>query len=136
MCNGQADQARAGRRHVFAVNNSPEFLDIVRELLQDERYNVTTTNAGAATFDEIVALHPDLLVVDLAVTDETSWLLLERLQAEPATRHTPIIVTSTDPKLLAQAQAESARYGGERFIAKPMNLEDLLGAVHDLIGSA
>lgn len=31
-------------QHIFAVNHDPEFLDIVRVLLQGEMYNVTTTN--------------------------------------------------------------------------------------------
>jgi hypothetical protein len=32
------------RKHIFCVNSSPTFLDLLRELFQDERYNVTTTN--------------------------------------------------------------------------------------------
>ena len=32
------------RQHIFVVNGSADFLDVVRELLQDEHYNVTTTD--------------------------------------------------------------------------------------------
>jgi hypothetical protein len=46
---GSSNGARATpeqmrRQHIFVVNGSAEFLDVVRELLQDEHYNVTTTN--------------------------------------------------------------------------------------------
>jgi CheY-like chemotaxis protein len=43
-------RTQAQRRHVFAINASPEFLNIVRELFQDEGYNVTTTNFAPNSF--------------------------------------------------------------------------------------
>lgn len=56
-----ADETRQmGRKHVLAVNGDPPFLDLVRELLSDERYNVTTTNYVPKTFDVIVSLNPTL----------------------------------------------------------------------------
>ena len=39
------------RSHIFAVNGSPDFLDILRELFQQEQYNVTTTNFVPGTFE-------------------------------------------------------------------------------------
>jgi len=48
------------RQHVFVVNGSVEFHDVVRELLQDEHYNVTTTNFIPRTFHQIET-HLDLL---------------------------------------------------------------------------
>ena len=76
-----AESRRMDRKHVFVVNGEPDFLDIMRDLLQGERYNVTTTNFVPRTFDQIAALRPDLLIVDLAVDDRAGWELLERLQA-------------------------------------------------------
>ena len=125
-----------GRKHVFAVNGSPAFLGVVRELLQDERYNVTTTNYVPHTFEQIAALAPDLLVVDLAAGHRSGWRLLERLHAAAATRRIPVLVTSTDPHLLAEAEALAARYGGDRFLVKPFDLDVLLEAVRTLIGRA
>ena len=53
-----AETTQMARQHIFAVNGSPDFLDLLRELLQDERYNVTTTNFVPATFAQIDALQP------------------------------------------------------------------------------
>ena len=61
---GEADaheQTQMKRQHIFAVNGAPDFLEIVRQLLQEERFNVTTTNFVPETFDQIAALHPALL---------------------------------------------------------------------------
>jgi hypothetical protein len=61
------DRRQEGRKHVLAINGSPEFLNIVRELFQEEAYNVTTTNYVPTSFDQIAALQPDVLLVDVAV---------------------------------------------------------------------
>jgi CheY-like chemotaxis protein len=130
------EAAQMGRRHVLVVNRAPEFLHLVGALLQDERYNVTTTNHVSRTFDLIAALGPDLLLVDLTVGERAGWALLERLHAAAATRGIPVIVSAADPALLARARAGGARYGGARFLPTPLDLDALLAAVAQLIGMA
>jgi CheY-like chemotaxis protein len=67
-------------------------------LVQDQRFNVTTTTYVPWTFDQIAALHPDLLIVDLALRRQAGWELLERLQVEGLTRLIPVVVTSTETR--------------------------------------
>lgn len=124
------------RQHVFAVNHDPEFLDVVRVLLQDERYNVTTTNYVPRTWDQIAALQPDLLLIDLSPRSQAGWELLEHLHAEGVTNRIPTVVTSTDKGLLERVQSERDRYGGDSVIAKPLDISALMGAIRALIGPA
>ncbi len=131
---GAAEQEQMGRRHVFVVNGAVEFLELIRELLQDERYNVTTTNFVPRTFDQVAALEPDLIIVDLVVGQQAGWDLLERLQVEAVTHDIPVLVTSTDGRLLERAQVDFARYGGQAFLVAPMDLEDLLADIQSLLG--
>ncbi len=123
----------AGRPHIFVANGSPEFLEVVRLLLLDGHYHVTATNFLPETFDQIAVLQPAVLVIDLAVGRQAGWDLLARLHAEAATRQIPVLVTSTDARLLERAQVDFARYGGQAFLARPMDLEDLLADVRSLI---
>jgi hypothetical protein len=53
------DRSQEQRKHIFAINGAPEFLNIVRDLFQDEGYNVTTTNFVPNSFEQIAALAPD-----------------------------------------------------------------------------
>lgn len=124
------------RKHVFVVNGAPEFLDLIRELLQEELYNVTTTNFVPRTFDQIQAAQPSLLVIDLIMGEKASWDLLSQLRAGAAERDIPTILVSTSPQLLDRARTEQAAYGGDRYLVKPFDLHDLLMAIQDLIGSA
>ena len=133
---GPDEQERERRQHIFVVNGDPDFLNIVRALLQDVRYNVTTTNFVPRTFDQIAALQPALLVVDVVIGERAGWDLLDRLQEAAGTHDIPLIVTSSDPRLLDRARANPQRYGGQRFVDKPLDLDALLATIEDLIGTA
>ena len=130
------EQVRGQRQHIFVVNGDPDFLNIVCALLQDERYNVTTTNFVPRTFDQIAALQPALLVLDVVVGERAGWDLLDQMQSAASTYDIPVIVISTDPRLLDRARANQGRYAAQRFLDKPMDLDALLAMVEDLIGTA
>ncbi len=131
------DRRHTPRKHIFAVNSSPDFLLIIRELLEDEGYAVTTCDFEPNVFTRIVMRQPDVLIIDMAVGEEAGWDLLERLHAEPATTGIPVVVTSTSAALLKQAHEQAARYGSHRsFLAKPMDLGELLVTVRQMIGDA
>jgi CheY-like chemotaxis protein len=132
----EAERSQRQRQHIFVVNGASEFLDIVRELLESEEYNVTTTNFVPQTFDVIVALDPSLVIIDLAIHVRAGWELLEQLHNEVVTNAIPVVVVSTNPEYLERVQADAARYGGQRFLGKPFDIDDLLGAVNELIGPA
>jgi CheY-like chemotaxis protein len=130
------DRSQTARRHIFAINASPEFLNIVRELFQEEGYNVTTTNFAPNSFAQIEALQPDALIIDVAIGQDAGWDLLEQLEADADTAGIPVLVVSTDPLLLARAEVHAARYGMHRFLAKPLDLNAMLRAIREMIGEA
>ena len=130
------DRSQEQRKHVFAINGAPEFLNVIRELFQDEGYNVTTTNFVPNSFEQIAALAPDALIVDVVVGQRAGWELLEQLHAEAATSGIPVLIVSTDPRLLERAQEQAARYGKNRYLIKPFSLDDILEQIREMIGEA
>jgi chemosensory pili system protein ChpA (sensor histidine kinase/response regulator) len=130
------DRSQEGRKHVFAINGAPAFLDVVRVLFQEESYNVTTTNFVPNSFAQIAALQPDALIVDVVVGQSAGWELLERLHADASTSGIPVLVVSTSPALLDRAREQSARYGTHRYLGKPFDIDAMLGAVREMIGAA
>lgn len=132
----QPEETQMDRKHIFAINGDPDFLNIVRVLLQEEQYNVTTTNFVPRSFDQIAALQPSLLLIDLVTGERAGWELLERLHEEARTRNLPVIVASNEQRLLDRAQGDAKRYGGKGFLIKPMHLDALLDGIRELIGNA
>jgi len=74
------------RRHILAVNDSVELLTLLQELLEEERYAVTTATFLTTTFDQLVTLAPTLLILDLVDGHQIAWDLLARVGSEASTR--------------------------------------------------
>lgn len=130
------ESQQQARKHILVVNGDPYFLELVRELLQERKFNVTTTNFVPETFDQIESLQPNLVLVDLAIGEQGGWDLLERMQEEAVTREIPVVVTSTDPRFLNIAERNQERYGENRYVAKPMDLKELRETIEELAGRA
>jgi hypothetical protein len=62
--------------------------------------------------------------------------MFERVQADASTREIPTIVTATVRRHLERAEENTQRYGGQHFLAKPMDLGALVGMADDRIGKA
>ena len=133
---GRATPQQMTRKHIFVINGLPDFLDIVRQLLQDEHYNVTTTNFVPLSFETIAAAQPSLLLIDLVIGEEAGWNLLTRLRQGASTRNIPILLLSTTPDLLQRARDEHDQFGGDRYLLKPFDLDDLLDNIREMIGEA
>ena len=130
------EQDQATRKHIFVINGAPEFLNLMRALLQSERYNVTTTNFVPNSFAQIQALQPDVLIIDLAHGEQLGWELLERLHREASTVGIPVLIVSTVPHFIERAREQVARYGGNAYLSKPFRFEVMLQAIEGLIGPA
>jgi twitching motility two-component system response regulator PilH len=130
------DRTQEGRKHIFVINGAPEFLNLMRDVFQDERYNVTTTNYVPNSFDQITALQPDALIIDIVLGQQAGWELLERLHEGVSTTGIPVLIVSTSPRLLDEAREQAARFGTHRSLVKPFDLHDLLSAIQEMVGAA
>lgn len=129
-------QLTVRNKSVLVIDESIDVLALLRELLQGERYAVTTSTVAPGTWNQIAALQPDLLLIDLAVENDLGWTLLERLKREPLSWEIPVIVLSTDPDLLRRAEQQADRYAERRFFRKPFDIDELMTAVGELAGAA
>jgi CheY-like chemotaxis protein len=77
-----------------------------------------------------MALHPDLIVLDLAMPYVDGWQAAERLRRSPVTRSIPIIALTAIP-----GARESARLSGcDAFMSKPCLPQLLWCEVRLLLG--
>ena len=108
----------------------------MRELFQEEGYNVTTTNFAPQLLRPDRSPQTDALIIDIAIGEQAGWDLLKQLDADADTAGIPALILSTDPRFLARAETHAARYGNHRFLAKPLDLEAMLQAIQEMIGES
>jgi CheY-like chemotaxis protein len=73
------------------------------------------------------SLQPQAIALDAMMPDVDGWEILQALQADPATRHIPVLVCSVweEPQL-------AFSLGAAGFLKKPITQRELLAALQRL----
>ncbi|MGQ0608928.1 MAG: response regulator [Chloroflexota bacterium] len=111
---------------ITVVNDSVEFLDVMRDILGGAGYVVSTFEGDATSIDEIAASVPDLLVIDLRIGGfaPTGWDVALMARAHDALRDVPIVVCSADTRQLRERMDEMATVADLHVLGKPFGLAD------------
>ncbi|WP_345329504.1 response regulator transcription factor [Mucilaginibacter defluvii] len=110
------------------ADDDPGIVDAVEMLLEFEGYTVTSTVEGSS----VLALHenlPDLLLLDIWMSGEDGRDICRSLKADVIKKHIPVIMISASKDIKDSA----LEAGADDFLAKPFEMNDLLGKIEALI---
>jgi CheY-like chemotaxis protein len=122
---------------ITIVNDNPEFLEMVRDVLEDERYETITVDVDTPdTLERIRASFPDLLLIDLRLghQGDEGWRLARQIRSEPGFERLPIIVCSGDIPALLEIEPYVAETASAETLAKPFAIHQLTEAIERLLG--
>lgn len=120
---------------ITAVNDSPEFLAVLQELVERAGDHEFAGFDGAeSSYAEIAGTAPDVLIIDLRLASEglTGWDVLALARADDAMRHVPIIVCSADIGQVRQRAAEFERIGNIHARLKPFDTAEMIDLINEL----
>jgi len=116
------------RRRVLVVEDDGDIASLLSDILETEGYAPVSVN-DAAGVNEQLDLPPDLVVLDLRLTRVGG---AERILTTLRTRgmgNVPVLLLSAADDLPERARA----LGVASYLAKPFELEELLGVVRGLV---
>ncbi len=116
---------------ILVVEDDPSIADVLRRVLQKERYAVDIAYAGDD--GESLALRNayDLILLDLMLPRKEGGAVCSALRA--ADVRTPIIIMTAHDTMTRRE--EWSRVGADDYIIKPFNFTDLLARVGALVGA-
>jgi DNA-binding response OmpR family regulator len=121
---------------ILVLNDSPEMLNLVRDILTEAGYTVETGLKPLTTVDELIAIAPDLLILDfLWSEDRRGWEFLKLVRGDPRTSTLPVILCTTGGPVL-DALAQDIAAMDITVLLKPFEIETLVGSVHGHCGEA
>src|SRR5688572_29028636 len=89
------------RRHVLVIEDDQGNVDLFRDVLEEEQYRVSVTASPDLEISDVLALAPDLLLLDLRFQDGMAGIaLLQRLKADSRSRSITVLVCSADHRQL------------------------------------
>ena len=109
--------------HILVVDDEPDICDQVKEILEDETYEVTTAATAAQAREARRTRRPDLILLDIWMPDMDGISLLKEW-SEGDHLPCPVIVMSGHGTV--ETAVEATRLGAYDFLEKPMSLNKLL----------
>lgn len=109
--------------HVLVVDDEPAIRNLVKEILEDEGYSVSTAENAQAARDARRQRKPDLVLMDVWMPDMDGISLLKEW-SEDGSLPCPVIMISGHGTV--ETAVEATRLGAYEFIEKPISLAKLL----------
>jgi CheY-like chemotaxis protein len=116
---------------VLTVDDEDTYRFIVREMLNDSSYAVTEAGSGMEGLRLTHEVVPDIILLDLRLTDMTGIELCERLRRDPKTAHVPAILVTS--QILSPEERD--RLGRDRAVLSKSALtrDALRAAIHQAL---
>lgn len=116
-------------KNILIVDDQSDILDVLKEALEMEGYNVTTLSYTEDILHSANEFHPDLVMLDFLLAGINGGEHCHFLKVNPLTSHIPVVMMSGYPRVLESL----GNYGADAFIAKPFDLEQITSTVKQLL---
>jgi CheY-like chemotaxis protein len=112
---------------LLVVDDQETAIRMFQRYLSNTRLRLVGLRDGSAVLPTARRLQPQAITLDVMMPNMDGWEVLQSLQADPATRHIPVVVCSAweEPDL-------ALSLGASGFLSKPIKREDLLSALRGL----
>ncbi|HSC63258.1 MAG TPA: response regulator [Caldimonas sp.] len=119
------DAAPAKRRSVVLLVEDDEVLHtLVAAMLESEPVDLVFEADGAAAFERVSAVGPDLVLMDVMLPGGDGVALTERIKSTPDLAAIPVVMLSGEARL--DTLVRSMEAGAADFIVKPFTREALI----------
>lgn len=121
-----------GQDYLLIVEDDPDILELLDTTLTFRGYRVITARNGKEALEVVKKQHPAIVIADIMMPTLDGFGLVHRLRINRDTRDIPVVfITAT---YVAPEDKEFAlNIGATRFIEKPINLEDFLTTIAELL---
>lgn len=117
---------------ILIVEDTPNVLELLDVTLRFKGYPVVTATNGQEALEKINHERPALVITDILMPKMDGFSLAHTLRRDPRTLAIPIIFISAT-YVSSEDKAFAMRLGAVRFIEKPVDTEDFLLSVAEVL---
>jgi DNA-binding response OmpR family regulator len=112
-------------KRLLVVDDEPDILEFLQIILEEEGYEVATSDKG----EYLEQLHsgglPDIILLDVLLSGKDGREIVKYLKSQQETKHIPVIMFSAHPS----AEETARQAGADDFLAKPFEIDVLLAKI-------
>ena len=116
-------------KHILIVEDEPNIVESLSFLLEREGFTVSSEKDGAMAMDQIRALNPDLVILDVMLPNRSGFDILRDIGA---LAHGPRVLMLT-AKGQARDRQTAEEIGVTRFMTKPFANAEIINAVQEML---
>ncbi len=108
--------------NILLVDDDPKVLEILSHSLERRGHRVATAASGSSAIEQTTTEAPELIILDLALSDMTGYRVLEHVRGTHGDEP-PVLFLSASTDVDAKLQA--LELGADDFLVKPVSLREL-----------
>lgn len=135
VLNTRAD-ALTEQPRVTVINDNPEFLALVGEVLTSDHFVATLIDGDRGdALEHVRASNPDVLMIDLRLGTEGlhGWDIAQAVRRDRELSQLPILVCSADHEAMEELGEQVSTDTHAALLRKPFALDDLIQAIERLL---
>ena len=120
-------------KKILAVDDDREIVEVIKIILEDEGYEVSTLTTGKNIFNVISSIRPDLILLDVMLGGMDGREICKSIKSHAIIKYIPIVMISASHNLQSFLKSPGSP---NDFLAKPFDMEHLLSKVKKQLYSA
>jgi CheY-like chemotaxis protein len=121
-------------QRVLIVDDEPDLRDILRRLLISDGFCVCEASDGYEALLAVNQYEIDVIVMDILMPGMNGAEAIHVLRANPRFAKTPILIITGHSALRLQQWSDPGN--GIRLLTKPLDLDQILITIHQLVQAA
>lgn len=119
------------RKRILLLDADNSMMDAIGDLLQTGRWEVLITHSAVNVYDQALAYHPDLVVMDYRLLTDKCTDICNRLSNDPLLKPVPVIIISSK----RSKKIISAANNCQAIFLKPFDMGTLITGIDYLMAS-
>ena len=116
---------------VLVVDDDPEINRLTRQYLTDSGFLVHSATSATEAWQKLIALRPDLLLLDLGLPDKDGWELTRNIRADRQIGKIPIIMLTA--RIDDTDKIIGLEMGADDYIPKPFNAREVVARIRAML---
>jgi two-component system cell cycle response regulator DivK len=115
---------------ILYIEDNDDNVYMLKNRLTRAGFTVAIATNGVQGVAMAASEHPDLIIMDLTLPDMDGWEATQRIKADPATTHIPIVALTANA--MAGDREKAIAAGCDDFDTKPVEMPRLLDKIRAL----
>lgn len=116
------------KKRILLIEDDPNLLKNIREILEEEGFIVKTEVEGESGLKSAFEWNPDIIICDIAIPLKNGYEILQEISNDHEAKSIPFIFLTA--KVKKEDLRKGMQLGADDYIFKPFDINDLLNSVN------